>query len=127
MVVLSVANSVNMSVFERIGEFATMRALGDRARRVFQLIVTESALLGFVGALLGVALGVALAMGISAVGIPMPPPPNTDLGYTAQIRIVPQVLLGAFAVGTVSAIVAGVVPSWKIAAMQPVDALRRAV
>jgi hypothetical protein len=31
MVLLSVANSVNMSVFERVGEFGTMMALGNLA------------------------------------------------------------------------------------------------
>ncbi len=46
MVLLSVANTVNMSVFERIGEFGTMRALGNRGRQVFALILIESVLLG---------------------------------------------------------------------------------
>ena len=32
---------------------------------------------------------VVLAYGISAVGIPMPPPPNANLGYTATIRVIP--------------------------------------
>ena len=54
MVLLSVANSVNMSLFERIGEFGTMRAVGDRGRKIFALVVTEGALLGLIGALLGV-------------------------------------------------------------------------
>ncbi len=62
MVLLSVANTVNMSVFERTGEFGTMRALGNRAGHVFRLILIESALLGLIGAALGVALGVALAL-----------------------------------------------------------------
>src|SRR6185436_17101670 len=92
MVVLSVANTINMSAFERIGEFGTIMALGDRGDKVFRLIVTESALLGSIGAALGVALGVVLALGISAIGIPMPPPPNGNLGYTASIRVVPSVL-----------------------------------
>ena len=41
MVLLSVANSVNMSVFERVGEFGTMMALGNRNRQVIQLIMAE--------------------------------------------------------------------------------------
>ena len=43
MVLLSVVNSVNMSVFERVGEFGTMMALGNRSRRVFTLIIAENA------------------------------------------------------------------------------------
>src|SRR6185437_15890062 len=34
MVLLGVANSVNMTLFERVAEFGTMRALGDRQVRV---------------------------------------------------------------------------------------------
>jgi putative ABC transport system permease protein len=94
---------------------------------VRRLILLECAILGVVGSVIGIVLGTVLALVLSTVGIPMPPPPNTDLGYVAQIRLVPQVMLSAFAVGTVSAIVAGILPSWKIAAMKPVDALRRAV
>ena len=48
MVLLSVANSVNMSIFERIGEFGTMKALGNRNSQVVQLIMTESMLLGLI-------------------------------------------------------------------------------
>ena len=32
MVLLSVMNTVNMTVFERDGEFGTMRALGNRGK-----------------------------------------------------------------------------------------------
>jgi putative ABC transport system permease protein len=41
MVVLSVANSVSMTTFERVGEFGTMRAMGDRSRKIFWLVVLE--------------------------------------------------------------------------------------
>jgi len=127
LIVLSVSNTINAAAFERLPEFGTMLALGNSRGDVRRLILLECAILGVVGSVIGILLGTLLALALSAIGIPMPPPPNTDLGYTAQIRLVPQVLLGAFAVGAVSAIVAGVVPSWKIAAMEPVDALRRAV
>ena len=41
MVLLSVANSVNMTLFERTREFGTMLALGDRASAVFQHLVSQ--------------------------------------------------------------------------------------
>ncbi|MEO8304298.1 MAG: ABC transporter permease [Betaproteobacteria bacterium] len=124
MVVMSVANSINMSVFERIGEFGTMMALGDRWSKVFHLVLTESALLGLIGALLGVLLGVALALAISAIGIPMPPPPNGNLGYTATIRIVPVVLAMAFAVGFAATTLAALLPAYRVSRTPVVDALR---
>ena len=127
MVVLSVANSINMSAFERIGEFGTMMALGDRGDKVFRLIVTEGVLLGLAGAALGVVLGIALALGISTVGIPMPPPPNGNLGYTATIRIVPSVLAMAFAVGFVATTVAALLPAYRASRTPVADALRENV
>lgn len=127
MVLLSVANSVNMSVFERVGEFGTMMALGNRTRRVFSLILIENGIIGVAGALLGVACGSLLALAISAVGIPMPPPPNADLGYVAHIRIVPTVLASAFLVGLIATIGAAILPASKVRRLPVVDALRQSI
>lgn len=127
MVLLSVANSVNMSVFERVGEFGTMMALGNRSGRVFQLIVTESAIIGGIGATAGTLLGIVLAMVISAFGIPMPPPPNSDIPYTAHILIVPSVIVGAFFVGFIATIAAAVLPALRVRKIPVVDALRQSI
>jgi putative ABC transport system permease protein len=127
MVLLSVANSVNMSVFERVGEFGTMMALGNRGSRVFTLIVAENAILGLVGAVAGVTLGVILALAISAVGIPMPPPPNSDIGYTAHILVVPSVLAGAFFTGLIATVAAAFLPARHVRRIPVVDALRQNV
>jgi putative ABC transport system permease protein len=125
MVLLSVANSVNMSVFERVGEFGTMMALGNRSRRVFGLIIAENAIIGLTGAICGVLLGIVLALIISAIGIPMPPPPNSDLTYTAHISIVPSVVAGAFTVGLIATILAAIVPAMRVRHIPVVDALRQ--
>src|SRR5258706_2238944 len=60
MVLLSVANSVNMGVLERVGEFGTMMALGNSSGAVMRLVVTENVLLGLIGATLGLVLGIIL-------------------------------------------------------------------
>lgn len=124
MVLLSVANSVNMSVFERVGEFGTMMALGRRPGDVLRLVLTESALLGLIGGTAGVALGTLLAVAISAVGIPMPPPPNANVGYTALIRIAPDVLALGFAVGLSATVLAAVLPAFRVSRTPVVEALR---
>jgi putative ABC transport system permease protein len=127
MVLLSVANSVNMSIFERVGEFGTMRALGNRAPALFGLVMLESVVIGLAGALVGTALGAALALGVSAVGIPMPPPPNSNLSYVAQIRLVPGVVAQAFLTGFVATVLAAVLPALRVARIPVVDALRHNV
>ena len=125
MVLLSVTNTVNMSVFERVGEFGTMRSLGNRSRQVIHLIVTESVLLGLIGAGLGVALGVALGMAISSIGIPMPPPPNANVGFTAHIQIIPAALLISFAIGFAATVAAAILPARRVSRTPIVDALRQ--
>ena len=127
MVLLSVANTVNMSVFERVGEFGTMMSLGNRRGDVFRLVLAENALLGLIGSGLGVVLGILLALAISVVGIPMPPPPNANIGYTAFIRIVPLVVAGSFAVGWVATILAALLPAVRVTRIPVVDALRQNV
>lgn len=124
-VLLSVVNSVNMTIFERVGEFGTMMALGNSRGAIFRLAVTENALLGLIGAFGGVLLGVLLALGVSAVGIPMPPPPNSNSGYTALVRIVPSVIGGAFAIGVLGTIAGALLPARKIVRMPVVEALRQ--
>ncbi|WP_027877349.1 ABC transporter permease [Meiothermus cerbereus] len=54
---LLVANTVMMSVYERIREFGLMRALGAKQGFIFGLVLLEALLLGVVGGLLGLALG----------------------------------------------------------------------
>ena len=125
MVLLSVANSVNMTLFERTREFGTLLALGDRPGRVFALIMTESLLLGLFGAALGMSLGCAAGWIISAIGIPMPPPPNANIGYTAYIRLFPVDVLSAGAVGFVATCLAAVLPARRVSRMPVVDALRK--
>lgn len=127
MVLLSVINSVNMSVFERVGEFGTMMALGNRTSRVFALIVTENGIIGLAGASLGVVIGILMAVGISAIGIPMPPPPNADMGYIAHIQVVASVVAGAFAVGLIATILAALLPAARVRRIPVVDALRQSI
>ena len=89
--------------------------------------------------LLLVVLGVGTAMGmsiheraaeflaISAVGIPMPPPPNSDLGYLSLIRLSLPVSLLAFGVGALAPLLAAVGPARRSVKMPIVDALQRGV
>lgn len=126
MVLLSVSNSIGMSLHERMSEFGTVRALGYPPRTVFRQIVAESMLLGVAGALAGVVAGVALAAIISTIGIPMPPPPNSELGYLATIRLSPASLAIAALVGCLASIAGAILPARRLARMPIVEALRHA-
>ena len=127
MLLLSVSNTVNIGIFERVAEFGTMMAIGNRSSRVFGLIVTESVCLGVIGSLAGVVIGVILALAISAVGIPMPPPPNADQGYISKILVVPDVIFLSFVTGVVAAFFASLLPARKVSRMHIAEALRQGV
>ncbi len=124
MVCLSVINTVNMSLAERSWEFGTMRALGNRNRTVIGLILTESFVLGIAGALIGTLLGLLLAAVISGIGIPMPPPPNANLGYDAYIRIETSDVLESALIGTCATLIAAIYPAWRTTRLSIIDALR---
>lgn len=124
MLVLSVASTVNMVVYERTGEFGTLLALGLKRRQIFRLVVLENTLLGLVGGVMGVVAGLALAAGISAIGLPMPPPPGSNAAYTASIRIVPWILGVAAVTGAAAATFAALLPGRRASRLAVVDALR---
>lgn len=125
MVLLSVANTVNMSAFERLGEFGTLQALGNRQRDVFRLILLENAFLGLIGATLGTVTGIVLALAISAIGIPMPPPPSANTGYTAMIRLDLANVATAFLIGVVATALAAIFPARRVSRTELVEALRQ--
>jgi putative ABC transport system permease protein len=57
-------NSFNMTVFQRMREIGMLRTLGATRGMVSRSVLTEAALLGAVGAVLGVGLGLLLALGL---------------------------------------------------------------
>jgi putative ABC transport system permease protein len=124
MVLLSVANSVNMTLFERTREFGTVLAIGSRPSTVFRQIVGESIFIGACGALLGAIVGILGALVISYIGIPMPPPPNADIGYTAYIRINAFEIAIAALIGWTATILASIVPARRASRIEITEALR---
>ena len=97
-----------MSVLERTGEIGTARALCTRRRSILRLFLSEGALLGLIGGLIGVLVGLLLASVVSAIGIPMPPPPGMAFGYRAGILVNWRLALDAVALALSTTIAASV-------------------
>jgi len=127
LIALGVSNTVNMAVMERMGEFGTMRAMGNRGATILKLILCESALVGIVGMLIGVTLGVGLALVISAAGIPMPPPPSSNVGYIAGIDLSARTIAEAAAIGVVGTVLAAILPALRARSVPIIDALRTTI
>jgi putative ABC transport system permease protein len=54
---LGIVNTLTMNVVERVREIGILRAAGMTRRQVWRSVVVEAGILGFAGAILGVALG----------------------------------------------------------------------
>ena len=126
IIVLSISNTQTMSVLERTSEIGTSMALGVTRAQTLRRFLLESLVIGVVGGLIGLAVGMVLAKLISAVGIPMPPPPGMGRGFTGQIRVTWGLAGDALALALVTTTLAGIYPAWKASRMTIVDALRHA-
>jgi putative ABC transport system permease protein len=106
-----IMNIMLVSVMERTREIGVRKALGARRKDILTQVLIESATLSFVGAALGVAVGVLLAMLVRAAS---PLPASVAFHWVA---------LGV-SLGVIVGVVAGVYPASRASRLDPVDALR---
>jgi len=125
IVLFTVGNTMNTAVVERTVEIGTLRAIGLRRSGIRQLFVTEGALLGLTGALLGVILalvvsGIVNQMGLtwSAPGSVVPLP--LTLTVWGEYKMIVGTTLGLICIAILSAWV----PAYRAAQLDVVDALR---
>lgn len=80
-----IANTVSLATLERRREIGIMKALGLRTNQVLSLLLLENGLVGFLGGLIGVALGsiLALALVIADIGGESNYPAGTALALIA--------------------------------------------
>jgi putative ABC transport system permease protein len=74
VVVMSVANSMGMTVVERTREIGTLRAIGLKRGGVVRLFTTESMLLTLIGCITGLLIALGVRWGINVANISYTPP-----------------------------------------------------
>ena len=112
---LSVINTMAMSVAERTREIGIKRAIGASRWRIRREIVTESAVIGLIGGLLGLGLGYV----ITTLG--------NDAGRdsaTILFDLTFGTAFSAVAFATILGAAAGFIPAWHASRLDPVTALR---
>jgi putative ABC transport system permease protein len=111
--VLGIVNTLVTAVLERRREFAALRAIGASTGQVERLVLWEAAYLGLIGAALGVAGGLLLALLLIHVIN------KQSFGWTIQMTVPGGVILQAVGLALTAALVAGYWPA-RWAARQPV-------
>lgn len=99
-------------VSDRRRDFALMKALGASGRMLQGFFAAEAAILGGIGAAIGFAVGVGVAIWIGRVNFHAP--------VTPRLSVLPVVLLG----GIVIALIAAVLPISLLGRVQPATILR---
>jgi putative ABC transport system permease protein len=125
IIVLTISNMAVMNVLERTAEIGTLMAVGFRRGRILRLFLAEGVILGVIGGTIGTLVGWSLSLVISAIGIPMPPPPGMDVAFDAEILVTSSLAANGFLLALAAATLATVYPAWKASRLQIVDALRR--
>ncbi|MGZ8473727.1 MAG: FtsX-like permease family protein [Candidatus Deferrimicrobiaceae bacterium] len=119
-----VYNTMTFAVLQRRQLLGTLRALGVTRREVFAQILSEAAVLGAAGTVLGLPLGYLLGefllgMVTRSIG---------DLYFTLSVRevsVTTGTLLKAVGLGTFGAVAASLLPAYEATSTPPRDVMRR--
>ena len=112
---LSVINTMAMSVAERTREIGIKRAIGGSRGRIIRALVAEAGLIGLIGGLIGLALGALVVVLANEAG---------RTSGTVLFDLTPETAIFAVAFSTILGMVAGIIPAWSAARLDPVAALR---
>jgi putative ABC transport system permease protein len=108
---VGIANVMSISVIQRSSEIGIRRAVGHSRAKIAGQFLLESLFVGFLGGLIGAAVGVGIVYGVSAIS-----------GWTVVIDYATIPLWMGLAL--IVAVVAGLFPSIKAARLEPLETLR---
>jgi putative ABC transport system permease protein len=120
---VGIVTTLYNSVTERIREIGTMKALGAQNAEILALFLVEAALIGIIGASLGMIIGIGGGYIMSIFTT------TTPTGGGPPIHIppifAPVDLLKVWVLSLGLSILAGMYPAWKASKLSPMVALRR--
>jgi ABC-type lipoprotein release transport system permease subunit len=128
IVAVIIANTLLMSVFERIREMGILAALGMKGRQIMGMFLMEACILGLLGVIVGVGIGSLGIVYLAQVGIATgdmgAASPGIAIGDVMRARFVPETM-AKLSFWTLAIIVlASLYPAWYAARLEPVEALR---
>jgi putative ABC transport system permease protein len=112
---LSVVNTMFMAVSERVREIGLKKAVGATTFNVMSEFLLEATFIGLLGGVLGYLIGAAITIVANA---------TTPAGQPTLFLVTPSLTILAIGFAVALGAVAGVLPAWRAARMDPVMALR---
>jgi ABC-type antimicrobial peptide transport system permease subunit len=112
---LSVVNAMFMAVAERVHEIGLYKARRASTFNIMREFLAEATLIGFLGGVIGYGLGALITVIANA---------STPPGQSTLFLITPRLTILAIGFATALGAVAGVLPAWRAARLDPVIALR---
>jgi putative ABC transport system permease protein len=124
IVLLGIFNTISTGILERKQEIGNLRANGESVAEVMQLLAWEGAATGIIGSAIGLLLAFFLIFVVLRHGIMMPPAPGLTRTFLVQIVVRPKMALTAFALGSITVVIATILAGIRVAKMALGDALR---
>ena len=115
---VGIANTMYTSILERTKEIGTMKAIGAQNKDILLIFLIEAGLWGLVGGIVGAAIGLGLAYGVSMIA-------NNMLGVDIIIVLSWPLLLGTIAFSFIVGVLSGILPAFQGSKLNIVDALRK--
>ncbi len=114
-----IANTLSITIAQRMREFATMRTIGATRRQILRSVVLEALVIGVLASVIGLFAGLGLAKGLNglfvAVGIDLPKASTVFATRTVVVALI---------VGIVVTLLASLRPALRATRVPPIAAVR---
>jgi putative ABC transport system permease protein len=125
---IGIMNIMIVSLMERTREIGILKALGMKNRTVLSVFLSESVIIGLIGAVVGIASGWVLANFVAFVfrggGTLAGNQSATPSRMTITPLLTPTVTLLALVFGVGVSAIFALYPAWRASKLKPVEALR---